>query len=107
MDDAWQVEEGTGWVHVPGFGKIAPQRDNVGGGRNYFTAKTSNDEYAKVAGDAITGGPESWYYETDTPFFLADYSGRCVEVEISVLQGGRYAVKYRPGSWPSGTPGGW
>lgn len=105
MDDEWQVEKGTGWVSIPGFGRINPRRDNVAGGRQYFTAKTDNDEFAKVTGDSITGGPETWYYEPDQPFLLADRTGRCVEVEISILPDGRYAVKSRPGDWPSGVTG--
>ncbi|TXI58289.1 hypothetical protein [Mycolicibacter arupensis] len=107
MGDEWKVVEGTGWISIPGFGRIAPQRDNVGGGRNYFTAKIDNGEYAKVKGDSITGGPESWYYEIDSPFLLADRTGRCIEVETSLLPGGRYAVKYRTGAWVDGASGGW
>jgi hypothetical protein len=107
MDDEWQVVKGTGWISMPGFGQIAPRRDDVKGGRWYFTAQTDNGEYAQVKGDAITGGPETWHYEPDQPFLLADRTGRCVEVEISFLAGGIYAVKYRPGDWPSGATGGW
>lgn len=107
MDDGWQVVEGTGWISVPEFGQINPRRDNVAGGRQYFTAKTDNGEFAKVTGESISGGPETWYYQPDGPFLLADSIGRCLEVEISILVGGRYAVKYRPGVWPSGATGGW
>lgn len=107
MDDEWQVVEGTGWIPIPGFGQINPRRDKVNGGRQYFTPKTDNGEYAKVAGDSITGGPETWYFEPDMPFLLADSAGRCVEVTISFLAGGRYAVKYHSGIWPSGETGGW
>jgi hypothetical protein len=105
--DEWQVAEGTGWVSMPGFGRINPRRDNVAGGRQYFTAKTDNGEVAKATGESITEGPETWHYEPDQPFLLADSTGRCVEVEISILPGGRYAVKHRPGHWPSGVTGGW
>lgn len=105
--DEWQVAEGAGWISMLGFGRINPIRDNVAGGRHYFTAMTDNDEYAKSTGDGITGGPQTWYYEPDQPFLLADSTGRCVEVEISILPGGRYAVKHRPGHWPSGETGGW
>lgn len=36
----WNVVEGTGWIDLPGFGRIAPRRDDVGGGRQHFTAMT-------------------------------------------------------------------
>jgi hypothetical protein len=68
---------------------------------------TANGEYAQATGDCITGGTETWYYEFDQPFLLADGSGHCIEVVISLLKGGRYAVKYHPGVWPSGGTGGW
>ncbi|WP_368834164.1 hypothetical protein [Mycobacterium intracellulare] len=107
MDHEWQVVEGTGWISIPGFGRINPRRDDEAGGRQYFTAKTNGDEYAKVTGDSITGGPETWHYQFDQTFLLADRAGNCIEVEVSILAGGRYAVKYRPGVWPSGATGGW
>lgn len=107
MDDDWQVAEGTGWIAIPGFGRINPRRDDVAGGRQFFTAKTESDEYAKATGDSITRGPETWHFEFDQPFLLADYAGHCIEVAISLLPGGRYAVKHRPGHWPSGVTGGW
>jgi hypothetical protein len=107
MNDGWQAVEGTGWIDVPGFGRISPRQDNVGGGRQYFTAKTVGDEYARATGNCISGGPETWYFEFDEPFWLADRDGRVLEVSISLLLGGRYAVKYRPGVWPSQGAGGW
>jgi len=107
MDGNWQVVEGVGWISIAGFGRINPRRDNVGGGRRYFTAMTASDEFARVRGDSITGGPETWHFEFDEPFLLADSAESCFEVEISLLPGGRYAVKYRPGVWPSGGTGGW
>lgn len=107
MDDNEQVVEGTGWIDMPGFGRINPRRDSFEGGRQYFTAMTDDGEYAKATGDAITGGPETFRYEPDLPFLLADRSGRCFEVTISFLVGGRYAVKYHPGVWPGGATGGW
>jgi len=107
MGDEWQVIEGTGWIPMPEFGRINPRRDNAAGPREYFTAQTENDEFARVTGESISGGPETWFYEPDAPFLLADGAGHCLEVEISVLAGGRYAVKYRPGVWPGGATGGW
>lgn len=107
MSGDWQVVEGTGWIAVPGFGEINPRQDNVGGGRQYFTAKTEGDEFAKAAGEGVSGGPETWYYEFDSPFLLADRSGRVLEVTISLLVGGRYAVRYRQGEWPDHQSGGW
>lgn len=107
MESQWQVEEGTGWIAISGFGQINPRRDNVDGSRQYFTAKTDEGEYAKVAGDSVTGGPETWYFEFDQPFFLADREGRTLETEISFLRGGRYAVRYRAGEWPIQVTGGW
>lgn len=107
MNSNWQVEEGSGWIAIPGFGQINPRRDNVDGGRQYFTAMTIHDEYAKVAGDGIDGGPETWYFEFDQPFLLGDRDGAAVEVEISLLAGGRYAVKYRDAEWPEEPTGGW
>lgn len=108
MNDEWQVEEGTGWITIPSFGKINPRRDNVADGRQYFTARLENDEYAKVMGETITGGPETWHFEFDQPFHLADRSGEpCLEVVISLLEGGRYAVKHRPSIWPSNDKGPW
>ncbi|MFC3275520.1 hypothetical protein ACFOE1_14525 [Agromyces mediolanus] len=103
MDDEWQVVEGTGWIAMPGFGRIAPRRDNVAGGRQYFTAHVDGDEYATASGAEVTGGPETYYFEFDQPFLLADRTReQCVEATISLLVGGRYAVKYRKGQWPSG-----
>lgn len=61
----WVVTEGSGWIDIPDFGRIAPQRDNVAGGRHYFTAKTPDDGYAVARGPEITEGPESWHYELD------------------------------------------
>ena len=108
----WESIEGTGWIEVPGFGRINPRRDNeVAGGRQYFTAMTENDEHARATGPSIGGGPETWHFEFDQPFWLADRSGHCIEVEISLLVGGLYSVKYRPGTWPLGdsdsASGGW
>lgn len=107
MEDPWNVVEGTGWITIPEFGEISPRRDNVAGGRQYFTAKVDNGDFASVTGEFISGGPETWHFDFDQPFWLADRSGRCVEVEVSLLEGGRYAVKYRLGAWPSGSTGGW
>jgi hypothetical protein len=108
MDQEWQVVEGTGWIVLPEFGRINPRRDNVAGGRQYFTAKLENDEYATASGAEITGGPETYHFEFDQPFLLADSSRqRCVEVSISLLVGGRYAVRYRSGQWPSEGGGAW
>ncbi|GLI28485.1 hypothetical protein ARHIZOSPH14_27270 [Agromyces rhizosphaerae] len=107
MDDEWQVAEGIKWIHVPGFGRINPRRDTVAGGRQYFTAYVDGDEYATASGAEITGGPETYYFEFDQPFLLADRTRKlCAEVMISLLPGGRYAVKYRRGQWPIGG-GGW
>lgn len=106
-DSEWKVVQGTGWVDMPGFGAINPRRDNVSGGREYFTAKTENEEIASATGSSITGGPETWYFAPDDLFFLADSAGHCVEVTISFLLGGSYAVKYRLGIWPGGETGGW
>ncbi|MGH3474379.1 MAG: hypothetical protein ACRDOT_05625, partial [Aeromicrobium sp.] len=96
-----------GWIAIPGFGEIAPRRDNAGGGRQYLTARTEDGEFAKVAGEFINGGPETWYFEFDQPFWLADRSNRCLEATISLLEGGRYAVKFRDGEWPTEVTGGW
>jgi hypothetical protein len=62
MADEWQVVEGTGWIALVGFGRMNPRRDDVGGGRQYFTAKLHNDEYATATGSSITGGPETWHF---------------------------------------------
>lgn len=107
VSDEWKVAEGTGWIDIPGFGQINPRRDDVAGGRRYFTAKLDNGEYARATGGSLTEGPETWHFEFDEPFLLADRSDRCIEVEISLLEGGRYAVKHRPGHWPTGHAGGW
>jgi hypothetical protein len=106
MDDVapeeWQVVEGKGWITIPGFGKINPRSDNVNGGRHCFDADTIDDESAQVTGASIEGGPGTWFFGPDQPFLLADYEGTCLEVEVSNIGRGRYAVKYRPGIWPSG-----
>lgn len=47
MESEWQVQEGTGWIAIPDFGKINPRRDSATGARQYFTAKVDDDEYAK------------------------------------------------------------
>lgn len=105
----WNVTEGTGWIDVPDFGTINPRRDNVAGGRHYFTAETADGGYAEARGPEITEGPETWHYEPDQPFHLRDATtGAVVEVTLSVLPGGKYAVKSRPGEWPTEqTGGGW
>lgn len=104
----WKVAEGTGWIGIEGFGQINPRRDNVDGGRTYFTAKTAVGGFAQVRGPEITHGPETWYYELDQPFFLRDENGTVLEVVISLLPAGKYAVKSRPGVWPEPVEhGGW
>lgn len=107
MSSDWQVEEGSGWIQISDFGRLAPRRDDIDGGRQYFTAKLPDDSYATVRGDSLSGGPETWHFEFDQPFWLADRYGRCLEVMISLLEGGRYAVKYRPGDLPVTSGGGW
>jgi hypothetical protein len=108
MGNGWQVSEGTGWIGIVGFGRISPRQDNVDGGRQYFDAQLDNGEYARVAGEHISGGPETWHFEFDQPFFLSDGDDLTLEVVISPLKGGRYAVKSRPGEWPHREPtGGW
>ena len=72
MSDDWKRIEGTGWIPLEGFGRVNPRRDNVGdAGRTYFTAMTADDEYARALGNCITGGPETWFYEPDQPFYLS------------------------------------
>lgn len=106
MDLDWNVETGTGWIEIPGFGRINPRRDNVAGGRQYFTAMTSNGEYAKVAGESVDGGPETWHFEFDQSFWLSGSDGQSLEIQVSLLEGGRYAVRYRRGGAPSPEVGG-
>jgi hypothetical protein len=105
--DEWKSAEGTGWITIPGFGEIDPRRDNVAGGRQYFTAKLDNGEYARTVDGALKGGPDTWYYDEDVPFLLGDRDGNCLEVEIGSLGGGRNVVRYRPGQWPAEHAGGW
>jgi hypothetical protein len=103
MNDESQVVEGTGWIGLPGFGRINPRRDNVNGGRQYFTAHVANGEIAEAAGAEITGGPDTFYFEYDQPFLLADHTRQhCIEATISLLPGGRYAVRFEKSQWPSG-----
>jgi len=69
---------------------------------------TASDEYARALGNCITGGPETWFYEPDQPFYLSDSTGEtCVEMEISLLEGGKYGVRFRPGQWPQEGGGAW
>jgi hypothetical protein len=107
ISDEWQVVEGVSWIDVPGFGRINPRRDNEGGGRQYFDAMTDGGEYGKAMGTTISGGPETWHFEFDDPFWLADGRDCVLEVSISLVSGGRYGVRYRPGVWPSEAAGGW
>lgn len=109
MANDWKRIEGTAWIPLEGFGQINPRRDNVGdAGRTYFTAMTTNGEYARVLGDYITGGPETWLFEPDQPFHLSDSTGElCIEVEISLLEGGKYGVRFRPGQWPQTSGRAW
>lgn len=107
MTSEWQVVEGTGWITIPEFGRIDIRRDNhEEGGRQYFDALTDADTYVAATGSSLTGGPETWHFEYDEPFYLGDRRKRSLEVSISLLEGGRHAVKYRPG-WPDGGSGGW
>ncbi|WP_312980671.1 hypothetical protein [Corynebacterium sp.] len=104
----WKKNEGTGWIELEGFGAINPRRDNVGpAGRYYFTAKTLDGEYATAYGSEITAGPETWHYEVDSPFYLKDSAGHCIEVVVSLLAGGRYGVRYRDSVWPTDEAGAW
>ena len=104
----WKNAKGTGWINLDGFGRINPRRDNVGdAGRYYFTAMTENGEYAAATGKNITAGPETYHYELDSPFHLRDTAGKCIEVEISLLQGGRYNVRYRESNWPTDDGSAW
>ena len=110
MGSEWQVAEGnsTEWIAIPGFGEINARRDDEAGGRQYFNATVSDGGHARVAGDTVSGGPEVWHFEFDQPFWLADRNDdHCLEVTISLLEGGRYAIKYRPGHWPTKSAGGW
>lgn len=102
----WLRVEGTGWIDIPGFGRINPRRDNVNDGRQYFTAKTEADTYAVAKGDSISEGPETWHFLPDEPFFLSSAEWD-LEMEIVFLDGGRYGVKYRESSPPATTGGGW
>ncbi len=107
MSSEWVTAEGTGWIPLEGFGQINPRSDEVNGGRYYFTAKTLKDEYAMAQGEEISGDRETWSYELDQPFVLSDYDGNCVEVTISQLRGGRYAVRHRPTPCAPEETGGW
>lgn len=106
----WKKAEGIGWIELAGFGAINPRRDNVGpGGRYYFTATTLNGGYATATGTAIEdeNGPETYFYEVDSPFYLKDTDGRCIEVVVSLLAGGRYGVRYQDSAWPSNEESAW
>ena len=107
MNDEWHVAEGTGWIEVPGFGRINPRQDSENGGRQYFTAMTDGGEHARVIGDSIRGGPETWHFEFDDHFWIADRSDNALQVIISLLPGGRYAVKYQRADWPTQATTGW
>lgn len=108
MGDKWEVVEGLSVIAVAEVAELNLRRDNHDGPRQYFDAITATGERAKVAGPTITGGPETWHFEFDEPFLIADRSGVCREVMISQLEGGRYAVKHREGFWPSAeAAGGW
>jgi hypothetical protein len=106
VTDKWQVAEGTGWISLPAFGRINPRRDNESGGRQYFTAMTDDGGFAQAYGSDVTGGPETWHFEFDRAFWLEGRSSS-LEVEISLLEGGRYAVKFREGERPASAAGGW
>ena len=97
----WKKAEGIGWIELAGFGAINPRRDIVGdAGRYYFTATTLAGGYAEATGPAIKGGPETYFYEVDNPFYLKDTEKRCIEVVVSLLAGGRYGVRYKNSEWP-------
>jgi hypothetical protein len=107
MSNNWKTVEGSGWLQLDGFGRINPRRDNVDEGRQYFTAKTDNDEFYKATGEGIGHGPETWFFEFDRPFHIFDSNDHVLEVNISPLSGGRYGVRYRPGKWPKDGAEGW
>lgn len=97
---------GTGWLELEGFGLIALRRDDVSGGRQYFTIKTSAGGYPSVVGETVTGGQETWYFDFDMPFHVMDESKAVLEMVISLLPGGVYCVKYGVGDWPQAPVGG-
>jgi hypothetical protein len=108
----WSIEEGSGWIPIKGFGEINPRTDNVEGGRQYFTAKLPGKKFARVVhrpseGQTLSGGPETWQFEFELPFFLMDFEENCVEVTVSPLEGGRYGVRSRHVNSSSGETGGW
>ncbi|WP_420097245.1 hypothetical protein [Brevibacterium sediminis] len=104
----WKKTEGIGWIELAGFGAINPRRDNVGpAGRYYFTATTLDGGYAVATGPEITDGPETYFYEVDSPFYLKDTGGNCIEVVVSLLAGGRYGVRYQKSTWPANEAGAW
>lgn len=108
MGKEWKVSEGTGWIELDGLGRINPRRDSVDDGRQYFTVKTADDAFADVRGEGISGGPETWYFEFDQSFTVRDpKSGTVLEVQISLLPGGKYSLKYRDAEWPQDSSGGW
>lgn len=108
MDGNWEAVNGTGWIGIPEFGRINPRQDNVDGGRQYFTVYLENGDLARVKGESIDGGPETWGFEFDQPFLLASLDGEaCLEAQISLLPGGQYSFKYRPGTWVQSETGGW
>lgn len=46
-------------------------------------------------------GLKTWYYEPDQPFYLADSTAEsCIRMEISILQGGKYGIRFYPSHWP-------
>lgn len=104
----WKKAEGIGWIELAGFGAINPRRDNVGdAGRYYFTATTLDGGYAAATGTAIEDGPETYFYEVDSPFYLKDADGRCIEVVVSLLAGSRYGVRYQDSEWPFDEESAW
>jgi hypothetical protein len=68
---------------------------------------TLQDEYCRAHGDTLDGGPETFGFQFDQPFLLADADSNTLEIEISLVAGGRYAIRYREGSWPTGSAGAW
>lgn len=93
MQNEWRVAEGTGWISLGEFGEINPHSWGPGDDRQVATAKHPSGGFYLYKGAEES---ETFEFEFDTEFvLLGGADGPNLEIRISPLQRGQYAVRFR------------